>query len=61
MEHRTVRETGTTGGHFIFTGLGGERTTYMERGKREIACNGGDFQYLIKCYLFGLGSACLRV
>lgn len=31
---------------------------YMETGKREINTNGGDFQYLVKCYLFGLGSAC---
>ena len=28
----------------------------MESGKREIDKNGGDFQYLDKCYLFGLGS-----
>ena len=29
----------------------------MESGKREIDKNGGDFQYLVKCYLLGLGSA----
>ena len=29
----------------------------MESGKREIDKNGGGFQYLVKCYLFGLGSA----
>ena len=28
----------------------------MESGKGEIDKNGGDFQYLVKCYLFGLGS-----
>ena len=25
----------------------------MESGKGEIDKNGGDFQYLVKCYLFG--------
>ena len=29
----------------------------MESGKGEIDNNGGDFQYLVKCYLFGLESA----
>ena len=29
----------------------------MESGKGEIDKNGGDFQYLVKCYLFGLESA----
>ena len=29
----------------------------MESGKREIDKNGGDFQYLVKCYLLGLESA----
>ena len=29
----------------------------MESGKREIDKNGGDFQYLVKCYLLGLDSA----
>ena len=52
MEHRTVRETGTIGGHFIFTG---EHTWKVENGK--LIKNGGDFQYLVKSYLFGLESA----
>ena len=29
----------------------------MESGKGEIDKNGGDFQYLVKCYLLGLESA----
>ena len=29
----------------------------MESGKGEFDKNGGDFQYLVKCYLFGLESA----